>query len=1345
MAVETTNQAEIENLEDLYQLSPMQLGMLFHTLEDPEAGVYFEQSVFTIEGPLDTPAFERAWQAVIDRHSILRSAFLWHNLDTPVQVAHRQLDITIDKHDWRDRPVQIQNQLLDEYLSADRDRGFDVEQAPLIRLALFQTSDLVHKFVFSRHHLILDRWSRSIVNKEVFAYYDAFTRNAEPLLEEPRPYGDYIAWIAEQDQNAAEAYWQDNLKELSSPTTITTPDRHPDQNERAKEFHDRRIELSQSQSEALKDFTRRNKLTLSTVVQAAWAMLLARYSGTDDVLFGVTVSGRTPALAGVESMVGLFINTLPLRTQLRFGSPVIDWLQTLQQQQLELQNYEYSSLLDIHRWSEIPPGEPLFQSLLVFENLPVTARHERGDDSLVIRNDRSYGSATGYPLTLIATPAANLHLQLVYDSARFVAETVERMLVHLRTIIEGIVARQNQKIRDVSMLTASEERLFAQWNDTSAEFENVCVHQLIERQAFLRPEIVAVQSDSTQLPYGELNARANQLARHLCTMGVGPESLVGVFLERSVEMVVALLAIHKAGGAYVPLDPSLPAQRLSFMVHDADLKVLLTNTSLAGALSPSTASIVLIDDEWPKIAEQSDEDLVPNVTPQNLAYVIYTSGSTGHPKGVQIEHRALTNFLSSMQREPGMTPDDVLLAVTTLSFDIAGLEIFLPLITGARLIIAAGETAADGFQLRERLASSGATVMQATPATWQMLIDAGWREGKDLKVLCGGEALPLELAKELLARGVTLWNMYGPTETTIWSTTCKLERSHESVSIGRPIANTRVYVLDKFGNRVPVGVAGELHIAGAGLARGYLKRPELTAASFISHFFSAEPDQRLYKTGDLVRYSADGNLEYLGRLDEQVKIRGFRIELGEIESVLRQHPAIRSCVAVAREDTPGEKQLVAYVVTTQAVTPAELREYLSDKLPAYMLPAAIVELDELPLTPNAKIDRLALPAPDHRPHAREVVSPRSQLEELLSGIWTQVLKVPDIGINQNFFELGGHSLLAVSVISRTRDALKVDLKVGHLFEAPTITALAHKIDQLSGIQPPPPIKHVSRDQVLPLSFAQERMWFLNQLENDSPFYNVPGAFKLTGPLDVSSLQKAFELITLRHEAFRTTFAVVNNRPVQVIGDAPAVKFTMCGLEGVSREAVEGELQRLGHDEAREPFDLERGPLLRVKVARRSASEHIVFVTTHHIVSDGWSLGILMRELATAYENLSAQTSTPLAELPIQYADYAVWQRQWLERDLLDRQLSYWKEQLQDVPMVLDLPKDRPRPLVQTFNGARHSVGLSQKTTEVLKELSRSEGVTLFMTVLAAYQTLLFRYTGQENIIVGTPVAGRSAV
>jgi amino acid adenylation domain-containing protein len=1338
LEIKTETGAELDNLEDLYPLSPMQLGMLFHTLESPEAGLYFEQSVFTINGPLDVVSFERAWQTVINRHSILRSSFLWQNLDSPIQAVHRRVDIAIEKQDWRGRSLPGQSQLLEEYLSADRSRGFDLERAPLIRLALFRTAEDVHKFVFSRHHLLLDRWSRAIVNKEVFACYEAFTRNGDPALDEPRPYGDYIAWIAAQDQNAAEDYWRNNLKGLSSPTIIPTRD----VGEYGKDFHERRIQLSQAQTAELRNFARQNKLTLNTIVQAAWAILLSRYSGADEVLFGMTVSGRTPALAGVESMVGLFINTLPLRTRVRFDSPVIAWLQTLQQQQFELQRFEYCSLLDIHRWSEIPPGEPLFQSLLVFENLPVATRHER-DDSIVIRSDRNYGSATGYPLTLMAMPGSTLNLQLVYDPARFAPETIEGMLLHLGTIVEEIIARPDQKLGAIRMLTAAEEALLDEWNHTSTAYPNVCVYQLIERQAALRPDAIAVETDSEQLRYAELNARANQLARRLRALGVGPETLVGVFLRRSVQMVVALLAIHKAGGAYLPLDPSFPQKRLSYMVQNGELKVLLTETSLADALPPSTARIINVDNDF---AQYSSEDLIPNVTSENLAYVIYTSGSTGNPKGVQIEHRALTNFLLSMQREPGITPDDVILGITTLSFDPAGLELFLPLITGAHLIIADSETAGDGFQLREKLVTSGATVMQATPTTWRMLIDAGWRGRKGLKALCGGEALSSDLASELMARCATLWNVYGPTEATVWPMTCRIEPGARPISIGRPIANTRVYILDKTGNRVPVGVAGELHIAGDGLARGYLNLPELTARSFIPDSFGLDANQRLYKTGDLARYLLDGNIEYLGRLDHQVKIRGFRIELGEIESVLRQHPAIHTCVAVAREDSGGETQLVAYVVMARGadITAAELRAFLSDKLPSYMLPAAMVELDHLPLTPTGKVDRLALPAPDYRPQAEDTVSPRSQLEELLLGIWTQVLKVSDIGINHNFFELGGHSLLAVSVVSRTRDALNVDLKVRHLFEAPTIAELAHKIDQLSGVQPLPSIKKVRRDRELPLSFAQERMWFLNQLEKDSPFYNVPGAFKLTGPLDVSSLRKAFEEITLRHEVFRTTFSAVEGRPVQVIGEAPAVRFTTCSLEDLAPAAVEAEIERLGYEEAREPFDLEHGPLLRAKVVRLSETEHVVFTTAHHIVSDGWSLGILIRELAAVYEDLTSQTSTSLPELSVQYADYAVWQREWLKEELLDRQLSYWKKQLQDVPAILDLPADRPRPLVQTFNGARHSVQLSQQTTEALKELSRREGVTLFMTILAAYKTLLFRYTEQENITVGTPVAGRSS-
>ncbi len=1343
MALEfkTETGARLDNLEDLYPLSPLQQGMLFHSLEAPESGVYFEQSVFTIQGRLDVASFERSWQTVINRHSILRSSFLWRNLDTPVQAVYRRVDIAMEKRDWRGSSAEVQAQLLEEYLAFDRSTGFDLETAPLIRLALFRTDDDVYRFVFSRHHLILDRWSRSIINREVFACYEAFRRNEDPILARPHPYGDYISWIAGQDRKAAEAYWRKNLEGLTAPTTIATYEQHEDATEYGQKFDDQRLRLAEADAESLKEFARQNKLTLSTVVQAAWAMLLSRYAGTDEVLFGVTMSGRSAALPDIESRVGLFINTLPLRARIPRNTTVSEWLHTLQRQQQELQDYEYCSLMDIHRWSEMPAGQPLFQSLLVFENLPVSARHKHGDDGLVIQGDRSYGSATGYPLTLIAAPGATLNLQLVYDRARFEAEFAGRVLLHLQTILRGIVAGSGQKVIDVPMLTPAETSLLDQWNDTQSEFKNLCAYQLIERQAALQSNVIAVATETQQLTYAQLNARANQLGRYLRTQGVRPETLVGVFLDRSVDMVVALLAIHKAGGAYVPLDPAFPTQRLAYMVQDAGVSVLVTNSTLSASLPEAESQVVSIDTDWPVISQESEQNLVPHSTPQNLAYVIYTSGSTGKPKGVQIQQQSLTNFLTSMAGKPGLEPNDVLLAVTTLSFDIAGLEIFLPLTTGARLILVSGETAADGFELKQRIADSGATVMQATPATWRMLIDAGWREGKGLKVLCGGEALSSDLADELLERGVTLWNMYGPTETTIWSTTGRVESPGRPVSIGRPIANTQIYILDQAGHRVPVGVAGELHIGGAGLARGYLNLAGLTAERFVCDPFSSVPGQRLYKTGDQARFLPDGKLEFLGRVDDQVKIRGFRIELGEIESVLRQHPAVRDCVVVAREAT-----VVAYVLSTtgSAFTPTTLRDFLSEKLPGYMLPAAIVELDQWPLTPNGKVDRRALPAPGYREQSEDSFTSASPLEELLADIWVQVLKGPRVGVNQNFFELGGHSLLAASVISRTRDLLNVELRIRDLFEAPTVAGLARKVRQLSGIKPLPPIKRAVRDGELPLSFAQERLWFLNQLDKDSGFYNVPSAFKLTGPLAVRSLENAFEKLTLRHEVLRTRFSVVDGKPVQAISPSPAVRFTISNLEQLAPESRDREIQRLGYEEARESFDLEHGPLLRAKVLRLSPTEHVVFVTIHHIVSDGWSMGILLKELAALYESSHLQAPAPLPDLEFQYADYAVWQREWLRNDLLDRQLSYWQEQLQGIPAVLDLPRDRPRPPVQTFNGARHTRQLSQSATEALKELSRRENVTLFMLTLAAFQTLLYRYTGQEQIVVGTPIAGRTS-
>jgi amino acid adenylation domain-containing protein/thioester reductase-like protein len=998
--------------------------------------------------------------------------------------------------------------------------------------------------------------------------------------------------------------------------------------------------------------------------------------------------------------------------------------------------------------------------------------------------------------------------------------------------------------------------------------KNQCIHELFELQverasliaSLLTPDAIAAVFEDKQLTYHELNCRANQLAHHLQSLGVGPEVLVGICLERSLEMLIGLLGILKAGGAYVPLDPAFPLERLAFVLEDAQVSLLLTQKHLAESLPKHQARVIYLDTEWELIAQQNKENPTSEVTPDNLAYAIYTSGSTGKPKGVQISHRAVVNFLNSMRLSPGLTEEDILLAVTTITFDIAALELFLPLAVGARVVITSREVASDGLQLSSMLLASGATVMQATPASWQLLLRAGWQGSKQLKILCGGEALPHELANQLLKKCASLWNLYGPTETTIWSTICQVD-GNSSRCIGRPIANTEVYLLNEQMQTVLVGVPGELYIGGAGLARGYLNRPELTAERFIPNPFSNELDARLYKTGDLARYLPDGNIEYIGRIDHQVKIRGFRIELGEIEAALSQHPNVQDAVVIAREDIPGDKRLVGYIVsnlipdrvpyqssasaeldgrcaldlTTQDIslngvclvgvpptwkqgqnvcvhlllpvvsearslegkvawregkragvqlvlTPTEqtlltqsfeylleqqgflkmlqrtvvgnLRSFLQQKLPNYMVPSSFVFLNALPLTPNGKIDRKALPAPDRIRHELEedFAAPRTPIEEVLAGIWSEVLGLERVGIQDNFLELGGHSLLATQIISRLRDIYQVELSVRQLFDRPTVAGLAESIETICSENPglqAPLIQPVGRDfasansyssRNLPLSFAQERLWFLDQLMPENPFYNVIEAVRLAGSLNAIALEQSLNEIIKRHETLRTIFTTVDGQPVQVIQDSYNCKLSVVNLQRVPKTEREALVLQLATKEAQQLFDLTKGPLLRFTLLQLDEQEYILLLNLHHILCDDWSLGVLFEELTDLYQAFSTGKPSPLPELGIQYADFAIWQRQWLE-EVQPKQLAYWQQQLAELPS-LQLPTDRPRPAVPTYRGALQSVVLPKTLTAALKALSQQEGVTLYMTLLAAFQTLLFRYTSSEDIPVGSAIANR---
>jgi len=1338
-----------KNIADFYPLSPMQQGMLFHSIYAPDSGVYVEQLSCTLHGKLNIERFQQTWQQVCDRHPILRTSFVWEGIKEPVQVVHRQVPLPWQRLDWQDLSAEDQQEKLEDYLQTDQQQGFQLNQAPLMRLTLIQSVQDSYYFVWSHHHLLLDGWSTPLLLQEVFATYSALCQGEPLSATRPRPYRDYIVWLQQQKLGEAESFWREKLKGFTAPTPLLSSS-----TEAEKSAYDlQQIQLSTSTTAALQALARKHQLTLNTLVQGAWSLLLSRYSGEEEVVFGTTVSGRPPALAGSEAMMGLFINTLPVRVALGGKAALIPWLQQLQVQQAEARQYEYTPLVEIQGWSEVPRGVPLFESLLVFENYPLESALQQPIPDLEIQNVRMF-EKTNYPLTLVAVPDSALLLKIAYDARRFDTATITRILGHLQTLLDAIALNPHQSLCQLPILTDSERhQLLVEWNATETDYpQDVCIHQLFEAQVEKTPNAIAVIFEDQQLTYQQLNTRANQLAHYLQSLGVQPDSLVGICVERSLSMIVGLLGILKAGAAYLPLDPAYPQERLAFMLEDAQVSVLLTQKLVweqtLQATSPHNLKVVDLED-WQTISHYSQQQPISGVTSHHLAYIIYTSGSTGKPKGVQISHTSVVNFLTSMRQELAVTAEDVFLAVTSLSFDIAGLELFLPLTLGSRVVIVSREVAADGNQLMTKLQDS-ITVMQATPATWRMLLAAGWQGNSQLKILCGGEALPQQLASELLTRCASLWNLYGPTESTIWSTLYQVTAADSPILIGKAIANTQIYLLDRYQQPVPVGVCGEVHIGGAGLSRGYLNRPELTAERFISHPFSL--GACLYKTGDLARYLPDGNLEYGGRIDYQVKVRGFRIELGEIETCLNQHSAVQQAVVVATEDQSLAAYIVMDVETQPVVSPRELRNWLQAKLPSYMIPSVFVVLEKLPLTPNGKIDRKALPAPDNATSEliAGFVAPRTPAEEIVSAIWVQILGLQQVGIHDNFFELGGHSLTATKVISRLREAFGIEIPLAWLFAAPTVASLTQQIQ--TGLQAQqrshiPALTAVSHREKLPLSFSQQRLWFLQQLAPSSPEYNISAAVRLTGSLDIGALKQSLQAIFRRHEVLRTRFTEVDGQPVQVIepADKQDLPLRIIDLSEVPTSEREEKAQWIAKEDALQPFDLTQSPLLRLTLVRLDTQAHLFILTMHHIISDAWSLGVFVEELAALYQAFGENEETALPELPIQYADFAVWQRQWLQGEVLETQVDYWKQQLGGNCPPLTLPNTRPRPTVPSYQGAKLSFLLPKDLADAIAQLSQQHNVTLYMTLLAAYQALLFCYTGQEDIRIGSPVANRDQV
>jgi amino acid adenylation domain-containing protein len=1131
--------------------------------------------------------------------------------------------------------------------------------------------------------------------------------------------------------------------------------------------------LPQNLTDALHQLSQREKVTMFVTLLATLKILLYRYTGQEEILVATAVTDRDRI--STENQTDSFINPVILSSQLEKNITFKELLNQVNRVALEAfsaRELPFDKLVQEFSLEHHSIHLSIFQGFFQGTKLAnrttagMTMEEVKGDPPLTpLENaigDRGINlllDRENYPFDLslaITERDRGLLCSFEYNADLFAAATIERMAGHFQVLLSGIVANAEQPVYKLPLLTEAERhQLLVEWNETATDYpQDQCIHQLFEQQVELTPDAVAVVFEEQELTYRQLNSRANQLAHYLQKLGVKPETFVGICLERSLEMIVGLLGILKAGAAYVPLDPAYPQERIDYILSNSEAKILITSSQVLSSLPKHETQVICLDTDWEVISESNQGNPDSEVKPNNLSYVIFTSGSTGNPKGVQICHQSLVNFIKSMKGQPGLKSSDRLLAITTICFDIHTLEIYLPLTVGATIILARREVAIDGLKLADKIAKSEVSVMQATPATWQMLLTANWSGSLDLKAICGGEALPRDLANRLLEKVGGLWNIYGPTETTVWSTTREVKSNRENQyqetteSIGRPIANTQIYILDQHLQPVPIGVPGELHIGGDGVARGYLNRPELTAEKFIPNPFN-EPGSRMYKTGDLARYLPDGNIEYIGRIDNQVKIRGFRIETGEIEAKLAEHPQVKEAVVIAREDNPGDKRLVAYIVSGDTVTTtSELRSFLKQKLPDYMVPSAFVTLESLPLTPNGKIDRRALPVPDSSSLYSEtaLVAPSSPTEEKLAAIWSQVLGIEQIGIHNNFFELGGHSLKATQVISGIRETLGVELPLRELFSHPTVAELASAIDatiQTSGTVELKAIKPRTADAVLTLSFAQERLWFLNQLEGESATYNMVSTWQLNGTISITALESAVNEIIRRHEVLRTTFKTEKGSPIQVIAEAKPIAIPVIDLQQIPETEPANLVQQWVSEEAQRPFNLATDSLVRVKLLRLSSESHLLTITIHHIVFDGWSMGVFWQELSALYKAFSCGENSPLTELPIQYADYALWQREWLKGNVLETQLNYWQQELQGAPPLLELPYDRPRPSVQTFRGGTETFQLSKELTEKLHNLSQRSGCTLFMTMLAAWSSWLYRYSGQSDILVGSPIANRN--
>jgi amino acid adenylation domain-containing protein len=1304
---------------------------------------YVAQCAIRLEGDIQADVLKQALASVVERQEILRTTFHRQpGMRIPVQVVLESLDpswtvITLDGMD-----AQAQDARVEELLKEEGERPFDFEHGPLVRSVLVTLSNREAVMLLTLPSLCADASTLKNLLQEISRCY------AQPTLrldedDEVIQYTQFAEWQNEliEDDEAQKQYWQDQIRMARSAPKIPL-DRASGASRR---FTPEAVVLSLHSETAnrLRQVAATHDTSQAALLQACWQTLVYRLSGQSDVVIGCLADGRKHDI--LIGAFGLLAKVVPVHCHFEEGSTFTQVLR-----QLDERLSDANALQEYFTWDHAPEASGL-ESEQAF--LPATfcfqeslTNFSAGKVSFSLHKQRCHIDRFAVQLSCSLNDDS-LTLEFNYDAARFDARDVERLSRSFNALLDHALRDPGCRVDQLNIITeADRHQLLVDYNETAFEYpQDKCIHELFQEQVARTPDRTAVVFQEQSITYAELNARANQIAHHLRRRGAAPERAVALFIDRSIEMIVGLLGIIKSGSAYLPLDVDQPKARLGHMIKGAQVPILLTQRELVSRLPEFQGELICVDADQEFQREPAINPV--NVSDaENLVYVIYTSGSTGVPKGVGVRHRGLVNYAHFMCDKLGLKlPADGeannFATVSTMSADLGNTCIFPALLSGGCLHIVSYNVATDSKLFADYASDHRIEILKIVPSHF------------------GGEPLSPDMTRSILAEAgdLKVINHYGPTETTIGSLVFSLREDDDgyseicsTVPIGRPIWNTEVYLLDPYFEPVPTGMAGEVYVGGAGVARGYINQPDQTAARFTPDGSSRTPGARLYRTGDLARYLADGSIEFLGRVDHQVKTRGMRVETQELQAALSKYPGLQDVVIHPREDQPGEVRLVAYMTTEQKIKPTvtELRGFLSQALPEYMIPSAFVFLDRLPLSSNGKVDRNALPPPDQaRPELeKDFVPPRTPVEEMLAGLWVEILGLDRAGVYDNFFELGGHSLLATRLMSRIRQVFEVELPLRQVFGASTIAELAENIETAlrEGQRfSAPRISPVSRDQQLPLSFAQERLWFLDHLQPDSGFYNCPAAVRIGGSLNVAGLESALGEVVRRHEVLRTTFQTVNGRPVQVIGPAQPTGLTLVDLEALTGTEREAKAARLAAEEARRPFDLSRGPLLRAALVRLGREDHLLLFTMHHIVSDGWSRGILVREVASLYDAFSGGTASPLADPAVQYADFAAWQRRYMRDEIYEQHLSYWKKQFDGAPPVLKLPADRPRASMQTSRGESQSLSLSENLAQDLKSLSRREGTTLFMTLLAGFMTLLYRYSGQEDVTVGTAVANRN--